>query len=72
MNRHLINFLTFLFFAVNLHATELEIGTATANITPKLPVALFGQFYLRIADTVETPLTANVIALESREWRPFA
>jgi hypothetical protein len=52
---------------INLHASELHIGTATADITPKLPVALMGQFNLRIADTVETPLTANVIALESRD-----
>lgn len=62
----------FLFFAilyvtVNLRAQELHIGTATADITPALPVALFGQFHLRIAQTVETPLTANVVALESRE-----
>lgn len=48
-------------------STELFIGTATADITPSIPVALMGQFYLRIADTVETPLTANVIALESRD-----
>ena len=34
-------------------------------------MALMGQFNLRIADTVETPLTANVIALESREWQPY-
>ena len=26
-----------------------------------------GQFHLRIADSVESPLTANIIALESRE-----
>jgi hypothetical protein len=54
-------------FASDLYAEELHIGTATADITPKLPVALMGQFNLRIADTIETPLTANVIALESRE-----
>lgn len=53
-------------FAVNLYGEELQIGTATADITPKLPVALMGQFNLRIADTIETPLTANVIVLESR------
>jgi hypothetical protein len=53
-------------FTANLYAEELHIGTATADITPKLPVALMGQFNLRIADTIETPLTANVIALESR------
>lgn len=49
------------------HATELYIGKATADITPKLPVALMGQFELRIATKAETPLTANIIALESRE-----
>jgi hypothetical protein len=54
-------------FAANSQVGELHIGTATADITPKLPVALMGQFNLRIADTIETPLTANVIALESRD-----
>jgi hypothetical protein len=54
-------------WASNLQATELHIGTATADITPALPVALMGQFELRIAQTAETPLTANVLALESRD-----
>lgn len=44
----------------------LLIGTATADLTPTGPVALQGQFHLRIAREVETPLTANVVALESR------
>lgn len=48
-------------------AAELLIGTAVADITPAEPVAVSGQFHLRIAKTVETPVTANVIALESRE-----
>jgi len=48
-------------------ASELLIGTSTADITPTLPVALMGQFNLRIAQEVETPITANVVALESRE-----
>jgi hypothetical protein len=52
---------------MSLQAADLHIGTATADITPALPVALSGQFYLRIAKTAETPLTANVIALESRD-----
>ncbi len=56
-----------LIWSVNTVAAELLIGTATADITPALPVALDGQFNLRIADTIETPLTVNVIALESRE-----
>jgi len=48
-------------------AAELLVGAAVADITPDEPVALEGQFRLRIAQAVETPLTANVIALESRE-----
>jgi len=48
-------------------AAELMVGTAVIDITPKEPVAVSGQFHLRIANTVETPLTANVIALESRQ-----
>lgn len=66
MKRKVIPFLTALCLAVNLNAGELHIGTATTDITPTLPVALVGQFYLRIADTIDTPLTANVVALESR------
>src|SRR3990170_4605849 len=45
----------------------LLIGAASVDITPAGPVALSGQFHLRINRTVETPLTANVVALESRE-----
>jgi len=56
-----------LWWAANSHAAELRIGTATADITPALPVALWGQFELRIARTAATPLTANVVALESSE-----
>jgi len=48
-------------------AAELLVGTAVADITAAEPVAVSGQFHLRIAKTVETPITANVIALESRE-----
>ncbi len=45
---------------------ELMVGTAFVDITPAEPVAVSGQFHLRIAKTVESPVTANVIALESR------
>ena len=48
-------------------AAELAVGAASADITPTGPVALQSQWHLRIANTVETPLTANVVALESRE-----
>ncbi|MHC4367552.1 MAG: hypothetical protein ACYSW8_08040 [Planctomycetota bacterium] len=47
-------------------AGELLVGTAVVDITPAGPVAVSGQFHLRIAETVESPVTANVIALESR------
>ena len=55
------------FFCFNLLASELYIGTSTADITPALPVALAGQFDMRIAVTAETPLKANVVVIESRE-----
>ncbi len=45
---------------------KLLIGAATADITPKLPAALTGFQTVRIARTVQSPLTANVLALE---WR---
>ena len=59
-------------FAILLHpaaksTAELLVGTAVTDITPDGPVAVSGQFHLRIAKTVETPITANVIALESRQ-----
>ena len=53
------------YIAAKSQPGELRIGTAIADITPELPVALMGQFNLRIADTVETPLTASVIAIEA-------
>ena len=67
MNLRFLLYLAMLCFGVNLQSQELYIGRAMADITPSLPVALMGQFNLRIADTIETPLTANVIALESRD-----
>ncbi len=47
--------------------TELLVGAATADITPNEPVAICGQFHLRIggAAETETPITASVLALES-------
>ncbi|MHC4180608.1 MAG: hypothetical protein ACYSWU_24175, partial [Planctomycetota bacterium] len=53
-------------FPVGTFAAELLVGTATTDITPTGPVAVSGQFHLRIARKIETPLTANVVALESR------
>ncbi len=53
--------------ATGAAAAELLVAVATADITPPLPVSLCGQFNQRIATKVETPLTANVVVLESRE-----
>ena len=63
----LLLFFTMIIIKANSQTRELYIGTTTSDITPKLPVALMGQFELRIAHTAETPLAANVIVLESRE-----
>ena len=50
-----------------LRAAELLVGAASTSITPEEPVALSGQFRTRVAKTVESPVTANVLALESRD-----
>lgn len=44
---------------------DLFVGRTSVDITPELPVALMGQFHLRIAHEVHTPLSANIIALET-------
>ncbi len=48
-------------------AAELHVGGATVSITPDEPVALSGQMHTRIARTVESPVTATALALESRD-----
>ncbi len=50
-----------------LRAAELLVGAASTSITPEEPVALSGQFHTRVAKTVESPVTANVLVLESRD-----
>ena len=47
--------------------TKFNIGTAQADITPPKDVPLCGMFELRFPQSVETPLTANVVVLESTE-----
>jgi hypothetical protein len=47
--------------------TQLRIGAASVDITPKPPVALTGFQTVRITSTIQSPLTANVLALESRD-----
>lgn len=48
-------------------AAELHIGGHTVSITPDQPVGLTGQMRTRIARTVESPVTATALALESRD-----
>ncbi|GAA5219407.1 hypothetical protein [Membranihabitans marinus] len=55
-----------LFFSSSIYGSDLYIGRASADITPELPVALMGQFHLRIAREVVNPLTASAIALETK------
>ena len=54
-------------FSSKTFAAELLVGTATTDITPSKPVAISGQFHLRLAGPTktETPITASVLALES-------
>jgi hypothetical protein len=47
-------------------AAELHMGGATVSITPDRPIALAGQMHTRIARSIESPVTATALALESR------
>ena len=44
---------------------SLQIGWAIENITPDGPTSLYGQYYERISEYVESPLTVTVCAIES-------
>jgi hypothetical protein len=48
-------------------AAELRIGAATVDLTPDTPVALDGQFHVRISKGVDNPVQATAVALEGRE-----
>ncbi|NQT17491.1 MAG: hypothetical protein HQ582_32345, partial [Planctomycetes bacterium] len=58
-----------LVFPALLYSAELQVGTASVDITPNKAVALWGQFGLRLSTKPDTPLTANVVALESGDAR---
>ena len=45
--------------------SKLLIGWAEESITPNVPVSLVGQFYERISQYVETPLTVTALAIEA-------
>lgn len=58
-------------FGENARVTEeakapLQAGWAETDITPPKPVALIGQLHKRISTGVRDPLTATVLALETR------
>lgn len=44
---------------------ELLIGWAEQSITPDMKISLDGQFFERISEYVETPITATAMAVES-------
>ena len=44
---------------------KLLIGWASRDITPERPVALQGQFHVRISKRVNDPITATALAIES-------
>jgi hypothetical protein len=52
---------------VECRAADLHVGGATVSITPDRPIALAGQMHTRIARTVESPVMATALALESRD-----
>jgi len=45
---------------------SLYVGFSSVDITPKKPVVVIGQLHKRIARTTLDPLTATVLALETR------
>ncbi len=49
------------------HAATLHVGAVSTSITPELPVALSGQMHTRVATEVESPVLANVLAIESHD-----
>lgn len=44
---------------------KIKIGWAEVDITPKEKISLTGQFYERVSDQVESPLTVTAFAIES-------
>jgi len=59
--------LVLLLSAQPLAASDLLVGAVSVDITPRLPIAVTGQFHLRIAQEAETPLTANILVIETKD-----
>jgi hypothetical protein len=53
--------------AAHADAATLYVGATSCDITPDMPSFLAGQFSPRVSQGVEYPLTANVLAIESRD-----
>lgn len=64
MKKHTAILFASLLTAAIAYASELRIGSATADITPDKPVALDGQFKTRISKGIDSPLTASAVAIE--------
>ncbi len=58
---------TWAFAAAPEPAAELWIGAATTSIMPEKPIALDGQFHLRVSRGVDNPITANAVVIEARK-----
>jgi len=54
-------------FQLPTQAAQLWVAATTVDITPDQPVALSGQRRVRIAKEAQTPISAAVLAVESRE-----
>ncbi len=70
MFRHSATLITVLFTSVLLlpaHAATLHVGAESTSITPDGPVALSGQMHTRVSTEVESPVQANILAIESRD-----
>jgi len=65
----LLSAICYLFSATPAQAAEIFVGGATVSITPERPVALWGQMHTRISRTVESPVTATALVLESRDGK---
>ena len=44
---------------------KIKIGWSEIDISPKEPIALAGQFYERVSEYIESPLTCTAMAVES-------
>ncbi len=46
---------------------ELFVGVASTDVSPEEPASLAGQNHLRISKGIESPLTTNVVVVESHD-----